>query len=82
MIMQMDKTNLYKTPFSRAYWHQAMSDFKSLRMLVFAALMVAIRIALKPVGIPRAADLRISAGFSSMPMAPWSLDRWSLFSVP
>lgn len=61
--MQMDKTNLYKTPFSRAYWHQAMSDFKSLRMLVFAALMVAIRIALKPVGIPLAADLRISASF-------------------
>ena len=54
---------LYKTPFSRAYWAQAASEFKSLKMLLFAALMIALRVALKPVGIPIAADLRINAGF-------------------
>jgi ECF transporter S component (folate family) len=61
--MQIDKTKLYKTPFSREYWHQAMNDFRNVRMLVFAALMVAIRIALKPIGIPIAADLRINISF-------------------
>ncbi len=54
---------LYKTPFSRAYWAQAASEFKDLKMLLFAALMIALRVALKPVGIPIAADLRINAGF-------------------
>ena len=57
-----DRT-LYKTPFSRAYWLQAASEFKDLKMLLFAALMIALRVALKPLGIPVAADLRINIGF-------------------
>lgn len=32
---------LYKTPFSPAYWRDALADFRSLRVMVFAALMVA-----------------------------------------
>ena len=40
------RRTLYKTPFSRAYWAQAASEFKSLRVLVFAALMIALRVAL------------------------------------
>jgi len=54
---------LYATPFSRAYWAQAASEFKDLKMLLFAALMIALRVALKPLGIPIAADLRINIGF-------------------
>ena len=41
----MSKT-LYKTPFSRAYWKDAVSDFHSLRSLIFAALMIAACMAL------------------------------------
>ena len=41
----MSKT-LYKTPFSRAYWKDAVADSKKLRMLIFSALMVAACVAL------------------------------------
>ncbi|MBR1607127.1 MAG: folate family ECF transporter S component [Clostridia bacterium] len=54
---------LFSTPFSKAYWRQAASEFKSLKMLLFAALVVALRVALKSVSIPIAADLRIGVGF-------------------
>ena len=54
---------LYPTPFTKAYWKQAASEFKNLRMLLFAALMIALRVALKSVSIPVAADLRIGVGF-------------------
>ena len=57
------RREFYKTPFSRAYWAQAVSEFKSLRVLVFAALMIALRVALKSVSIPIAANLRINVAF-------------------
>ncbi len=34
-------TQLYRTPFSRAYWRDALRDFRKPRNLVFSALMVA-----------------------------------------
>ena len=37
-----DGRTLYKTPFSRAYWRQAAAEFKSLRMLLFAALNIGL----------------------------------------
>ena len=55
--------NLFSTPFSKAYWVQAASEFRNLKMLLFAALVVALRVALKSVSIPIAADLRIGVGF-------------------
>lgn len=54
---------LYPTPFSRAYWRDAAAEFKSLKMLLFAALMIALRVALKSVSIPIAANLRINVAF-------------------
>ena len=54
---------LFSTPFSKAYWVQAASEFRNLKMLLFAALVVALRVALKSVSIPIAADLRIGVGF-------------------
>ena len=54
---------LFKTPFCKAYWRAAAAEFKNLRMLLFAALVVALRVALKSVSIPIAADLRIGVGF-------------------
>ena len=37
---------LYKTPFSAAYWRDALTDFHSLRSLIFASLMIAACMAL------------------------------------
>ena len=50
-------TALYATPFSKAYWRDAAAELRDTRMLVFAALMIALRVALKSLGIPIAADL-------------------------
>lgn len=53
----------FKTPFSAAYWQQAFSELKNTRALVFAALILALRIAMKPLRIPIAADVNITFGF-------------------
>ena len=52
-----------QTIFSKAYWLKAAGEMKKPRVLVFAALMIALRVALKPVGINIAADLRINTAF-------------------
>ena len=52
-------TALYPHPFSAAYWRDAAAELKSTRMLVVTALLVAMRIALKPLAIPIAANLSI-----------------------
>ena len=50
---------LYPHPFSKAYWKDAAKELKSTRMLVVTALMVALRIALKPLAIPLGPQLSI-----------------------
>lgn len=59
---QLDQT-LFKTPFSREYWKMAAAELKNPRMLVFAAIMIALRVAMKPLSIPIAADLFINTAF-------------------
>ena len=54
---------LFPHPFSKAYWLQAASEFKKQRVLIFAALMIALRVVLKSMGIPIAADLKINVAF-------------------
>ncbi|MBQ7455172.1 MAG: folate family ECF transporter S component [Clostridia bacterium] len=54
---------LFRHPFSRAYWRQAASEMRSTKMLVFAALMVALRVALKSLTVQIAPSLQISFGF-------------------
>ena len=56
-------TSLYKTPFSKAYWRDAAAELRDTRMLVFAALMIALRVALKMVYIPLAPNLKINTAF-------------------
>ena len=53
----------FRTPFSAEYWHQAFGELKNTRTLVFAALILALRIAMKPLKIPIAADVNITFGF-------------------
>lgn len=56
-------TTLYPHPFSTAYWRDAASELKSTRMLVFAALMIALRVAMKFLSIPLAPNLKINTAF-------------------
>ena len=53
----------FRTPFSADYWRQAFSELKNTRTLVFAALILALRIAMKPLKIPIAADVNVTFGF-------------------
>ena len=62
-MKQTKSTALYATPFSKAYWRDAAAELRDTRMLVFAALMIALRVALKSLGIPIAADLKINIAF-------------------
>ena len=50
-------------PFSKAYWRLAAREFKSTKMLVFAAMMVALRIVFKQISIPIGPSLRINTAF-------------------
>jgi ECF transporter S component (folate family) len=54
---------LYSTPFSKAYWRDAAAELKDIRVLVIAAMLIALRVALKSLGIPIAADLKINIAF-------------------
>ena len=52
-------TALYPHPFSAAYWRDAAAELRSTKMLVITALMVALRIALKPAAIQLGPSLAI-----------------------
>ncbi|MBO5130553.1 MAG: folate family ECF transporter S component [Oscillospiraceae bacterium] len=52
-------TATYKTPFSPSYWRDASAEMRSTKMLVITALMVALRIVLKPLAIPLGPSLSI-----------------------
>lgn len=56
-------TALYATPFSAAYWRDAAAELTRTRTLVFAALMIALRVALKGLGIPLAPNLKVNIAF-------------------
>ncbi len=48
---RVKNTTLYPHPFSKAYWRDAAAELKDVKMLVVTALMIALRIALKPFAI-------------------------------
>ena len=52
-------TALYPHPFSKAYWRDAAAEMKSTKMLVLTALMIALRVDLKPLAIPLGPQLSI-----------------------
>lgn len=63
MSTKQKNTVSYKTPFSLAYWKDAFAEAKSTKMLIMAALMIAIRVVLKLFYIPLAPNLRIQIDF-------------------
>ena len=52
-------TALYPHPFSKSYWRDAAAELKDTKMLVVTALMIALRIVLKPLAIPLGPQLSI-----------------------
>ena len=55
---------IYKTPFSRAYWQDALEDFRKPRTLVFSALMIAACTALSYIpSIPITDGTKVTWGF-------------------
>ena len=50
-MSKVKSTALYSHPFSKAYWRDAAAELKDVKMLVITALMIALRIALKPFAI-------------------------------
>ena len=59
MARVQQSTALYPHPFSKAYWRDAAAELKSTKMLVITALMIALRVALKPFAIYIAPQLAI-----------------------
>jgi len=60
---EVPQSRLYPHPFSRDYWRDAAAEFKNTKMLIFAALMIALRVALKSIRIPIGPELNISIAF-------------------
>ena len=59
-MARIERSNAtYPHPFSRQYWADAASELKSTKMLVMTALMIALRVALKPLAIPLGPQLSI-----------------------
>ena len=59
MTKVQKSTALYPHPFSKAYWRDAAAELKDTKMLVLTALMIALRVALKPLAIPLGPQLSI-----------------------
>ena len=58
-MSNVKSTAIYKTPLSKAYWADAAAELKDTKMLVVTALMIALRVALKPLAIPLGPQLSI-----------------------
>ena len=58
-MSKVKSTALYPHPFSKAYWRDAAAELKDTKMLVITALMIALRVALKPLAIPLGPQLSI-----------------------
>ena len=56
-------TQLFTHPFSRAYWRLAAAECKDGKMLAIAAMLTAMRIAVKSLSIPVGPSLKITFGF-------------------
>ena len=63
MSVKTQNCRLYDHPFSKAYWTDALMEFKDVRTLVFAALVIAIRVAMKPLKIPLGPSLDFNTQF-------------------
>lgn len=63
MSNNQKSTALYPHPFSKAYWRDAAAELKDTHMLVFAALMIALRLVMKQISIPITPFLHINTAY-------------------
>ena len=61
--MSEKNRKLFTTPFSAEYWQLSLKEMKSVKVLVIAALLTALRIAIKSAKIPIGPDLTVTFGF-------------------
>lgn len=61
--MSENNQKLFTTPFSAEYWSLSLKEMKSVKVLVIAALLTALRIAIKSAKIPIGPDLTVTFGF-------------------
>ena len=61
--MSEKNRKLFTTPFSAEYWSLSLKEMKSVKVLVIAALLTALRIAIKSAKIPIGPDLTVTFGF-------------------
>ena len=59
MTKAQKNTTLFPSPFAKGYWKTAAAELKDTKMLVITALMIALRVALKPLAIPLGPQLSI-----------------------
>ena len=59
MTKAQKNTTLFPSPFAKGYWRTAAAELKDTKMLVITALMIALRVALKPLAIPLGPQLSI-----------------------
>ena len=62
-MSKVNKTQLFDSPFSKDYWCLAAGELASTKVLVLAALLTALRIAVKSLKIPVGPELNITFGF-------------------
>lgn len=62
-MKDLRNATVYKHPFSCAYWKDAAMQLFDIRMLCVAAILIAVRVALKSVQIPVGPSLNITVGF-------------------
>lgn len=56
-------STLFKHPFSRKYWRLAAKECSDVRMLCIAAVLTALRIAVKSASVPLGPNLYLTFGF-------------------
>ncbi len=61
--MKKADTTLFSHPFHFRYWVLAVREFSSLRLMIVASLLTAMRIAVKSLSIPIMPGLKITFGF-------------------
>ena len=61
--MSEKNRKLFKMPFSAEYWLLSVKEMRSVKVLVIAALLTALRIAVKSAKIPLGPDLTVTFGF-------------------
>lgn len=63
-MKNLSEQKIYKNPFTPAYWKDAAAQLFDVRMLCIAAILIAVRVALKKLSIPVGGpELEINFGF-------------------